>query len=157
MLWFWFLKTLQREGLKVYSIGWWLCFKNKVCTFGNGKLFASHTQIVYTSVYCHLQKLVGEIDDYIKKAQYRGSNILKWEMFPRSCRFSTEKGSSYGTFRIQDRQKDPSLAFWIPKRQQDRKIINPYAYLDLWQKITDTKKAKYIASVYVYPSVQYGS
>jgi hypothetical protein len=140
-------KTLQREGLKVYSVADGYVSRIKISTFGNGKaIYITHPN-GYTSVYCHLQNLVGEIDDYIKKAQYR-DQTFEIEMFPKAADLALKKGQVIGLSGNTGSSEGPHLHFEF-RDSKTEKIINPMLF-GYDKKITDTKKPN-IASVYVYP------
>jgi murein DD-endopeptidase MepM/ murein hydrolase activator NlpD len=140
-------KTLQREGLKVYAVADGYVSRIKISTFGNGKaIYITHLN-GYTSVYCHLQNATGELDAYIKKAQYRDQSF-EIEMFPKATDLVVKKGQVIGLSGNTGSSEGPHLHFEF-RDSKTEKIINPMLF-GYDKNITDTKKPT-IASVYVYP------
>ena len=140
-------KTLQREGLKVYAVADGYVSRIKFSTFGNGKaIYITHPN-GYTSVYCHLQNATGELDAYIKKAQYRDQSF-EIEMFPKATDLVVKKGQVIGLSGNTGSSEGPHLHFEF-RDSKTEKIINPMLF-GYDKNITDTKKPT-IASVYVYP------
>src|SRR6187402_3846024 len=65
------MKTLQKEGLKVYAVADGYVSRIKISTFGNGKTIYIDHPNGFTSVYGHLQKATDSIESYIKKTHYK--------------------------------------------------------------------------------------
>ena len=64
-------KTSGKEGLPVYAAADGYISRIKISTFGYGKaIYITHPN-GYTSVYGHLQKANGAIQDYIRKRHYQ--------------------------------------------------------------------------------------
>ncbi|MDI1303956.1 MAG: M23 family metallopeptidase, partial [bacterium] len=85
------LKTLQKEGLKVYAVADGYISRIKISTFGNGKaIYITHPN-GYTSVYGHLQIANGLIEEYIKKAHY-ALKSFEIELFPKPEELMVKKG-----------------------------------------------------------------
>ena len=65
------MKTKGVEGLPVYASADGYISRIKISTFGYGKaIYITHPN-GYTSVYGHLQKANGAIQEYIKKRHYQ--------------------------------------------------------------------------------------
>lgn len=85
------IKTQQREGLPIYSIGDGYISRIKIQHYGFGKaLYIKHTN-GYISVYAHLQKLAPEIEEFIKKQQYKNESYTV-QVYPDASVFSLKKG-----------------------------------------------------------------
>ena len=85
------IKTQQREGIPVISIGDGTITRIKVSLWGYGKvLYIAHPN-GYTSVYGHLQKFSPSIEEYIKKLQY-DKKSFEIEVFPDYGDLKVEKG-----------------------------------------------------------------
>ena len=75
------LKTLQREGLQVYSAANGYVSRIKISHWGYGKaLYITHPN-GYTTIYAHLQKFNKHIEAYIKKQQY-SKESFEIQVFP---------------------------------------------------------------------------
>ena len=140
-------KTLQREGLKVYAVADGFISRIKISTFGNGKaIYVTHPN-GYTSVYCHLQNSLGEIDEYIKKAQYKEQSF-EIELFPKPTDLVIKKGQVIALSGNTGSSEGPHLHFEF-RDSKTEKIINPMLF-GYDKNMTDNKKPT-IAAVYVYP------
>ena len=85
------IKTQQREGVPVNSIGDGTITRIKVSLWGYGKvLYIAHPN-GYTSVYGHLQKFSPSIEAYIKKLQYNKKSF-EVEVFPDYGELKVSKG-----------------------------------------------------------------
>jgi murein DD-endopeptidase MepM/ murein hydrolase activator NlpD len=141
------LKTLQKEGLKVYAVADGYISRIKISTFGNGKaIYITHPN-GFTSVYGHLQIANGLIEDYIKKNHYvlRSFEI---ELFPKPDELIVKKGQVIAFSGNTGGSEGPHLHFEI-RDTKTEKIINPM-FFGFDKNIKDTKKPL-ISSVYVYP------
>ncbi|WP_051929474.1 M23 family metallopeptidase [Flavobacterium sp. 83] len=141
------LKTLQKEGLKVYAVADGYISRIKISTFGNGKaIYITHPN-GYTSVYGHLQIANGLIEEYIKKAHY-SLKSFEIELFPKSDELIVKKGQIIAFSGNTGGSEGPHLHFEI-RDTKTEKIINPM-FFGFDKKIKDSKKPT-IAGVYVYP------
>ncbi|MFV5695085.1 M23 family metallopeptidase [Flavobacterium sp. LB3P122] len=141
------LKTLQKEGLKVYAVADGYISRIKISTFGNGKcIYITHPN-GYTSVYGHLQKANDGIEDYIKKSHY-ALKSFEIELFPRPEELIIKKGQIIAFSGNTGGSEGPHLHFEI-RDSKTEKIINPM-FFGFDKNIKDTKKPL-ISSVYVYP------
>lgn len=69
------IRTNEQEGLPVYATADGYVARIKVSVFGYGKaLYIVHPN-GYTTVYAHLQRYAGKIEDYVKKLQYAQKNM----------------------------------------------------------------------------------
>jgi murein DD-endopeptidase MepM/ murein hydrolase activator NlpD len=91
------IKTQQREGLPILSIGNGTVTRIKVSHWGYGKaLYVAHPN-GYTSVYGHLQKFSPNIEAYVKKMQYQ-KRSYEIELFPDFGELEVSQGEviAYG-------------------------------------------------------------
>ena len=84
-------KTQQKEGLKVYASAEGYVSRIKISTFGNGKtIYITHPN-GYTSVYAHLQKAVGPIQNFITTTHYKEQSF-EIEMYLKPGEIPIKKG-----------------------------------------------------------------
>ncbi|TRX08952.1 M23 family metallopeptidase [Flavobacterium gawalongense] len=141
------LKTLQKEGLKVYAVADGYISRMKISTFGNGKaIYITHPN-GYTSVYGHLQKANDPIENYIKKAQY-ALKSFEIELFLKPDELIVKKGQVIAFSGNTGGSEGPHLHFEF-RDTKTEKIINPM-FFGFDKNIKDTKKPL-ISAVYVYP------
>ncbi|MFV5692299.1 M23 family metallopeptidase [Flavobacterium sp. LT1R49] len=141
------LKTLQKEGLKVYAVADGYISRIKISTFGNGKcIYITHPN-GFTSVYGHLQRANDGIEDYIKKSHY-ALKSFEIELFPKPNELIIKKGQIIAFSGNTGGSEGPHLHFEI-RDSKTEKIINPM-FFGFDKNIKDTKKPV-ISSVYVYP------
>lgn len=141
------LKTLQKEGLKVYAVADGYISRIKISTFGNGKaIYITHPN-GFTSVYGHLQIANGPIEEYIKQSHY-ALKSFEIELFPKSDELIVKKGQVIAFSGNTGGSEGPHLHFEI-RDTKTEKIINPM-FFGFDKNIKDTKKPT-IAGVYVYP------
>jgi murein DD-endopeptidase MepM/ murein hydrolase activator NlpD len=141
------LKTLQKEGLKVYAVADGYISRIKISTFGNGKaIYITHPN-GFTSVYGHLQIANEGIEDYIKKNHY-ALKSFEIELFPKPEELIVKKGQVIAFSGNTGGSEGPHLHFEI-RDTKTEKIINPM-FFGFDKNIKDTKKPL-ISSVYVYP------
>jgi murein DD-endopeptidase MepM/ murein hydrolase activator NlpD len=138
-------KTNQKEGLNVHASAEGYVSRIKIASNGYGKaIYITHPN-GYTTVYGHLQKAVGAIQEKIEELQYAAKSYeieayLKPDELPISknqiIAISGNTGGSEG----------PHLHFEF-RDSKTEKIINP---LFFGLKFKDTKKP-IVSGVYVYP------
>ncbi|MBF7090417.1 M23 family metallopeptidase [Flavobacterium sp. ALJ2] len=141
------LKTNQREGLNVYAVADGYISRIKISTFGNGKtLYVTHPN-GYTSVYGHLQSMVGSIQEYIKKTHYKEKSF-EIEMFLKPGEMVVTKGQLIGLSGNTGSSGGPHLHFEF-RDSKTEFIINPM-FFGFDKYIKDTKKPV-VSNLYVYP------
>lgn len=141
------LKTNQREGLNVYAVADGYISRIKVSTFGNGKtLYVTHPN-GYTSVYGHLQSMVGSIQDYVKKTHYKEKSF-EIEMFLKPGEMTVTKGQLIGLSGNTGSSEGPHLHFEF-RDSKTEFVINPMLF-GFDKYIKDTKKPV-VSNLYVYP------
>lgn len=140
-------KTLQKEGLKVFASAEGYVSRIKISTFGNGKtIYITHPN-GYTSVYAHLQKAVGTIQDFITKTHYI-EQAFEVEMFLKPGEIPIKKGEWIALSGNSGASEGPHLHYEI-RDSKTEYIINPMLFgFDTGFK--DTKKP-ILLGLYVYP------
>lgn len=141
------LKTMQKEGLKVYAVADGYVSRIKISTFGNGKtLYITHAN-GYTSVYGHLQRATDSIEDFIKKTHYKEQSF-EIEMFLKPGELVVKKGQLIALSGNSGASEGPHLHFEF-RDNITEKIINPM-FFGFDKLLKDTKKPM-LSSIYVYP------
>ncbi len=141
-------KTMQREGLNVYATADGYISRIKISTFGNGKtLYITHPN-GYTSVYAHLQKAVGVIQELIIKSQYK-EQAFEIELFLKPGELSVKKGQIIALSGNTGASEGPHLHFEI-RDSKTEYVINPLLF-GFDAHVKDTKKPT-ISGLYVYPT-----
>ena len=141
------LKTMQREGLKVYAVADGYISRIKISTFGNGKtLYITHAN-GYTSVYGHLQRATDSIEDFIKKTHYKEQSF-EIEMFLKPGQMTVKKGQVIALSGNSGASEGPHLHFEFRDNATEY-IINPMLF-GFDKMLKDTKKPM-LSGIYVYP------
>ena len=141
------LKTLQKEGLNVYAVADGYVSRIKISTFGNGKaIYITHSN-GYTSVYGHLQRAVGPIEDFIKKTHYK-ERSFEIEMYLKPGQLVVKKGEIIALSGNSGASEGPHLHFEFRDNRTEN-IINPM-FFGFDKMLKDTKKP-ILSSIYVYP------
>jgi hypothetical protein len=140
-------KTQQKEGLKVYAVAEGYVSRIKISTFGNGKtIYITHPN-GYTSVYAHLQKAVGTIQDFISQTHYK-EQAFEIEMYLKPGELPIKKGDWIALSGNTGASEGPHLHFEI-RDSKTEYIINPMLFgFDIG--FMDTKKPL-LSGLYVYP------
>ena len=140
-------KTQQKEGLKVYASADGYVSRIKISTFGNGKTIYINHPNGYTTVYAHLQKAVGPIQDFISQTHYKEQGF-EIEMYLKPGEIPIKKGEWIALSGNTGASEGPHLHYEIRDTQSEY-IINPLHFgFDLG--IKDTKKPT-LSGLYVYP------
>ncbi|MGG7035498.1 MAG: M23 family metallopeptidase [Flavobacterium sp.] len=141
------IKTQQREGLNVFAVADGYVSRIKISTFGYGKaIYITHPN-GFTSVYGHLQKAAGNIEDYIKSKHYSLESFemdLKLnpdELPVKQCDLIGFSGNSGGS-------GGPHLHFEI-RDSNTEEIINPLLFG--YNSLVFDHKRPVLNSLKVYP------
>lgn len=138
------IKTQQREGLPVKSIGPGYVSRIKISHWGFGKaLYVTHPN-GYTSVYAHLQKFSPEIEAYIKKKQYAKKSYTI-QTYPSKGVLNLKKGDIIAYSGNTGGSSGPHLHFEIRKTGNS----NPINPLFFGMDVEDTKRPV-VKSAFVY-------
>ncbi|MCM4168964.1 hypothetical protein KCTC52924_00271 [Arenibacter antarcticus] len=139
------IKTQQREGIPVYSIGDGRITRIKVSPWGYGKaIYIAHPN-GYTSVYGHLQKFSPEIEAYVKKVQYQKKSFAV-EIFPEITELPLLKGSLIAYSGNTGGSAGPHLHFEI-RSSASEMPTNPLLY---GLEVRDATNPTLLAA-YAYP------
>ena len=138
------IKTNQREGLPVYASADGYVSRINVGTFGYGKaLYILHPN-GYTTVYAHLQKYAGKIQDYVKENQYKRESY-EIELFPSADLLPVKKGDLIAYSGNTGGSGGPHLHFEI--RDNAQRPMNPMLF---GINIHDTR-VPIVKGVFAYP------
>lgn len=138
------IKTQQREGLPVISVGDGYISRIKISPWGFGKaLYVAHPEGNYTSVYAHVQKFSPKIQVFIKKLQYQ-RETYELEVFPEAGEFKVAKGEQIAFSGNTGSSGGPHLHFEL--RDASQRPINP---LHFGMDISDSK-APTVVSLFGY-------
>ncbi len=139
------IKTQQRQGLPVFSIGEGTVTRIKISHWGYGKvLYISHPN-GYTSVYAHLQKFGPKIEKYVKDLQYKKQEY-ELEVFPEFGVLPVTKGDTIAYSGNTGGSSGPHLHFEI-RNALDEKPTNPLLY---GMEVRDATNPV-ISGLYAYP------
>lgn len=138
------IRTQQRQGIPIYAAADGYVNRIKVAHFGYGKaLYVQHPN-GYSTVYAHLQKYAGAIEDFVKKTQY-DKESYEIEVFPKADQLPVKKGDIIGYTGNSGSSGGPHLHFEI--RDRASRPMNPKLF---GMNVNDTRNPL-INSVFVYP------
>lgn len=139
------IKTQQREGLKILAIGDGYISRINVSPTGYGNTIYIDHPNGYTSVYAHLQRFDGPIQEYIRKKQYEQQSF-KVEVYPEVNELKVSKGQLIALSGNSGGSAGPHLHFEI-RHTKTEEPINPFYF---GFNIPDTSNPT-ILGTYVYP------
>jgi murein DD-endopeptidase MepM/ murein hydrolase activator NlpD len=141
------LKTQQKEGLPVYAVGDGYISRIKISTYGYGKaIYITHPN-GYTTVYGHLQKANGAIENYIKKTHY-AQKSFEIELFLKPDELPVKQGEVIAFSGNSGGSGGPHLHFEF-RETTSEKTVNPLFFG--FNKLAEDKHAPVVQSVMVYP------
>lgn len=140
-------KTAGVEGLPVYATADGYVSRIKISPFGYGKaLYITHPN-GYTSVYGHLQKANGYIQEFIKNKQYQEQSF-EVEMYLYPSDLPVKKGDIIAFTGNTGGSGAPHLHFEFRDTKSEQ-IINPMHFG--FKKIIKDERKPIIQGVVVYP------
>lgn len=140
-------KTSGKEGLPVYAAADGYISRIKISTFGYGKaIYITHPN-GYTSVYGHLQKANGAIQDFIKKRHYQEKSY-EIEMFLYPTELPVKKGDIIAYSGNTGGSGGPHLHFEFRDTKSEQ-IINPMHFG--FKKVIKDERKPIIQGVVAYP------
>ena len=141
------LKTNKVEGLSVYAVGDGYISRIKISTFGYGKaIYITHPD-GYVSVYGHLQKANGAIEEYIRKQQY-AQKSFEIELFPSSKELPVKQGEVIAFSGNSGGSGGPHLHFEF-RDSRTEKAINPLQFG--FTKFVSDKREPFLQGIIAYP------
>ncbi|WP_157505055.1 M23 family metallopeptidase [Flavobacterium tegetincola] len=140
-------KTAQKEGLNVYAAADGYISRIKISTYGYGKaIYVTHPN-GYTTVYGHLQKANGKIQDYIKNAHYKEKSF-EIELFLKPDELVIKQGDIIAFSGNTGGSGGPHLHFEI-RDTKSEKAINPLLF-GFDALVKDTKEPV-VSTLMAYP------
>ncbi len=138
------IKTKKREGIPIYAPANGYVKRIKISQWGYGKaLYIQHPN-GYSTVYAHLKKYAGAIQEYVKQKQYEKESYTL-ELFPDASLLPVKKGDLIGYTGNSGSSGGPHLHFEI--RDNASRPMNPMLF---GITVPDTKKP-IIGAVFAYP------
>jgi hypothetical protein len=138
------IRTQQREGIPVYAAADGFVNRIRVAHFGYGKaLYIQHPN-GYSTVYAHLQRYHGAIEDFVKQTQYANESY-EIQVYPTAGQLPVKKGDLIGYTGNTGSSGGPHLHFEI--RDAASRPMNPKLF---GINVEDTRDPL-INSVFVYP------
>lgn len=138
------IKTQQREGIPIYASADGYVSRLNVQHFGYGKAAYIQHPNGYTTVYAHLQKFDGKIEDFVKRNQYQKESY-EMELYPKSGDLPVKKGDLIGYSGNSGSSGGPHLHFEI--RDGSQRPMNPLLFgFDI-----PDKRPPIINGLFVYP------
>lgn len=138
-------KTGGMIGKEVYSAAEGYIYRIAVSPTGFGRAIYVRHHNGLSTVYAHLSRFTPDIEDYVKKAQYKRQSFSV-NLFPESDMFIVRDGEIIGYSGNSGSSMGPHLHFEVRKTTGE-KPVNPIQYFNIEDNIKPV-----INSVAVYPA-----
>ncbi len=140
-------KTQQKEGWPVHASADGYVARIKISPYGYGKAIYINHPNGFTTVYGHLSKANGMIEEYIKKAQYEQQNF-EVELFPKAGELPLLKGDTIAFSGNTGGSGGPHLHFEI-RNTVTEKILNPMLFG--FDRMISDARLPVVNTLMVYP------
>ena len=141
------IKTNKKEGLDVFAVADGYVSRIKISTYGYGKaIYITHPN-GYVSVYGHLKKANGVIEEYIRKQQYLQKSF-EVEMFPSSNELPVKQGDIIAFSGNSGGSGGPHLHFEF-RDSKTEKTVNPLHFG--FTKFVSDKREPFLQGIVAYP------
>ena len=141
------MKTNSQQGLDVFAVADGYISRIKISSYGYGKaIYITHPN-GYTTVYGHLQRANGVIEDFIKQEQYKKKSF-EVEMFPGPNELPVKQGEVIAFSGNSGGSGGPHLHFEF-RETKTEKIVNPLYFG--YTKFAKDKFRPNLQGIMVYP------
>lgn len=141
------IKTNGKEGLSVFAVADGYVSRIKISSYGYGKaIYITHPN-GYTTVYAHLQKANGSIQEYITKTQY-SKKSFEVEMFPSPNELPVKQGDVIAFSGNSGGSGGPHLHFEF-RETASEKIVNPLCFG--FNKMVQDQRKPILSGIIVHP------
>lgn len=141
------IKTGGKVGLDVMAVADGYISRIKISTFGYGKAIYVRHPNGYTTVYAHLLKANGAIEDYIKRIQYQKKSF-EIEVFPSATELPVKQGEIIAFSGNSGGSGGPHLHFEF-RDSATENVVNPLHFG--FQKFVKDSRKPFLQGIVAYP------